>query len=81
MKCIKLRYYKQKMGSGTKPTGLMKSPWAGTRRWLYLNAEDLGSFTPINCKGHNFSILALCDKRPSLLSYLFLSHDICVALM
>lgn len=72
MKYIELCYYKQNVGSGTKPTGLMKSLQPGTRRLPYLNAGDLGSFSPINCKGHNCSILTLLSKaRPSLLSYFF----------
>lgn len=69
MKCIELRYYEQKVGSATKPTDPVKSPQVGVMRSPYLDARELGSFSPTNYKGHHFSILALSEKRASLLSY------------
>ena len=63
MRCMKLCYYKQKMGSGTKPTDPMKFLQANTRRSPYLNAEGLGSFSPVNRKVHNFGVLALFFLR------------------
>lgn len=62
MNCIRLHYYKQKMGSGTKPTDLMAS--TGWHKEIAISEYgDLDSFSPINCKGHNFSPLALFFLR------------------